>query len=126
MPCETPNFQRLGRWLCCLLNFRLAEMGFSSNGQGMVAHVLASLAAAGAVVLAYGLLLIVQPHPWWDAQHSLPILAMLLGITISAVSAGLSAALKDLVQGGHPPPFPCPSVKLVHGINSFSYPCVIC
>lgn len=75
----------------------------------MVAHVLGSLAAAGAVVLAYGLLLIVQTHPWWDAQRSLPILAMLLGITISAVSAGLSAALNDLAQGITPPPPPSPA-----------------
>ncbi|KAK9842834.1 hypothetical protein WJX74_003092 [Apatococcus lobatus] len=72
----------------------------STHGyQGMVAHVLACLAAAGAIVLAYSLLLIVQPQPWWDAQHALPILAMLLGITISAVSTGLSAALNDLAQG---------------------------
>lgn len=88
------------------LPFRLAEVACSGDVQGMVAHVLASLAAAGAAVLAYGLLLIVQPHPWWDAQHSLPILAMLLGITISAVSTGLSAALNDLAQGDNPPQFP--------------------
>ena len=80
----------------------MPDMDHSLGVQGMVAHVLACLAAAGAVVVVYGLLLIVQPHPWWDAQHSLPILAMLLGITISAVSAGLSAALHDLAQGGTP------------------------
>ena len=80
----------------------MPEMDHSIDVQGMVAHVLACLAAAGAVVMLYSLMLIVQPHPWWDAQHSLPILAMLLGITISAVSAGLSAALHDVAQGGNP------------------------
>lgn len=70
--------------------------------QGMLVHVLASLSASAGAVLAYALLLVLQPCPWWDAPYVIAILAFLLGHALSAVSAGLSSVVQELTLGAPP------------------------
>lgn len=67
--------------------------------QGMLLHVLAVLGGSTAVVMAYALLLVVRPHPWWSAQYLISILGLLLGTCLTCVATGLSCAVDELSRG---------------------------
>ncbi|KAK9818197.1 hypothetical protein WJX72_008661 [[Myrmecia] bisecta] len=71
----------------------------SAAYQGMFVHVLASIGASSTLVLCYGLLLVIQIHPWYEAQYFIPTLGMLLGNTITGISVGLTTVLDELTAG---------------------------
>ena len=62
-------------------------------------QVRVSLGFAGAVVLSWGLAVVVQVSPWWDPQYLIPMLGMLLGNACSGVAVGLSTILEELDTG---------------------------
>jgi len=41
----------------------------------------------------------VRTRPWWDAQYFIPMLGMLLGSCVSAVSVGLTNLLSEVTNG---------------------------
>lgn len=66
---------------------------------GMLSQVLAALGSSSALVIMYSMLLVIRPHPVWDAQYLIPTFGMLLGNAISCISIGLSTALEELTVG---------------------------
>ncbi len=65
----------------------------------MLVHVLGSLSASSAVVMVYALLLVLRPHPRWDAPYAIAVLASVLANALSGVSAGLSSVVQELTLG---------------------------
>ena len=65
-------------------------------------HVLLAMSGSSALVLAFSILLVLRPRPWYDARILLPAVGILLSNTISGGSLGLSAALQELTAGGTP------------------------
>ncbi len=41
----------------------------------------------------------VRTQPWWDAQYFIPMLGMMLGSCVSAVSIGLTNLLAEVTNG---------------------------
>ena len=70
----------------------------------MLLHVLGSLGASSGAVMAYALLLVLRPRPWWDAPYAIAVLAYLLGNALSCVAAGLSSVVQELTLGAAPIP----------------------
>lgn len=68
----------------------------------MLVHVLGSLSASSAVVMVYALLLVLRPHPRWNAPYAIAVLASVLANALSGVSAGLSSVVQELTLGGGP------------------------
>ena len=68
----------------------------------MLLHVLGSLGASSGAVMAYALLLVLRPRPWWDAPYAIAVLAYLLGNALSCVAAGLSSVVQELTLGAPP------------------------
>ncbi|GAB4820660.1 hypothetical protein N2152v2_007706 [Parachlorella kessleri] len=66
---------------------------------GMLLQVLMALGIASSLVLSYGLAVVVQVHPWYDAQYLIPMLGMLLGNACSGIAVGLSTVLEELSTG---------------------------
>ncbi len=62
-------------------------------------HVLAALGASSAAVLAYVLLLVIQPRPPWRAQYALAYLGFVLASALPGVSAGLACVVEELSLG---------------------------
>lgn len=56
-----------------------------------------SVWASSWIVTAVGLTAIVQPHPWYQAQYSIPLLGMILGNTLNGISLGLDRLGKELL-----------------------------
>ncbi|KAK9906713.1 hypothetical protein WJX75_006615 [Coccomyxa subellipsoidea] len=71
----------------------------SASYKGMLLHVLGSLGASSGAVMAYALLLVLRPRPWWDAPYAIAVLAYLLGNALSCVAAGLSSVVQELTLG---------------------------
>ena len=69
--------------------------------QGMLLHALAALAASSAAVLAYLLLAVLRPHPFWRAQYSVAYLGFVLSSSLQGVSAGLACVVEELSLGVH-------------------------
>lgn len=61
--------------------------------------MLVALGASALTMLAYALVLI-RPAPWWSPRYAIPLLGMLLGNSLSAVSLALDQLLRDLRAGG--------------------------
>ena len=66
---------------------------------GMLFEVLLAMGVACGATITFGLILVVQVTPWYDAQYLIPMLGMLLGNSCSSVAVGLSAALEELSSG---------------------------
>ncbi|CAL8462573.1 g2106 [Coccomyxa elongata] len=71
----------------------------AASYKGMLVHVLGSLSASSAVVMVYALLLVLRPHPRWDAPYAIAVLASVLANALSGVSAGLSSVVQELTLG---------------------------
>ena len=71
-----------GREIWARQERRLA--GFWGFGIGAV-----TMLVAGAIVTVYGLVLQIQPDPWWSPRFALPLFGMVLGNTMTGVSLGL-------------------------------------
>lgn len=71
----------------------------SQSYAGMLPQVLGALGFACSLVISYGLAVVVQVRPWWDAQYLIPMLGMLLGNACSGVAVGLSTILDEFSTG---------------------------
>lgn len=66
----------------------------------LLLQVLVSLGTAASLVISYGLAVVVQVQPWYEAQYIIPMMGMLLGNACSGIAVGLSTVLDDLSTGG--------------------------
>jgi len=65
----------------------------------MFAHTWLALAGSAALVLTYGLTVVVAVQPWWEAQYLIPVFGMLLGNTTNGISVGLATTVSELAEG---------------------------
>ena len=62
--------------------------------------MLVALGGSALGTLAFALA-VIRPEPWWSPRYAIPLLGMLLGNSLSAVSLALDSLLKSL-RGGLP------------------------
>ena len=65
----------------------------------MLIHVLGSLSGSSALVMVFGITLVMRPQPWYDVKTVLPTVGLLLSNAVNGVSLGLSSAIQELTQG---------------------------
>lgn len=65
----------------------------------MLIHVLGSMSGSSALVMVFGISLVMRPSPWYDVKKVLPTVGLLLSNAINGVSLGMSCAIKELTQG---------------------------
>ncbi len=49
-------------------------------------------------LLVFALLAVIEPHPWYQPQYSIPLLGMLLGNTMNAVALGMDRLNSSVIQ----------------------------
>lgn len=76
--------------------------GFSASGRGerryrgLLADSVVSVWLSSWLVTAVGLLVILRVRPWYEPQYAIPILGMILGNTLTAVSLGIERMTREL------------------------------
>jgi putative ABC transport system permease protein len=79
-----------------------AIAGFAASGRGSRSYrglridALASIGISGWVVVMIGLVFVIGIHPWYTPQYAIPILGMILGNSLTAVSLGLERMTEEL------------------------------
>ncbi|TVQ45383.1 MAG: iron export ABC transporter permease subunit FetB [Gloeocapsa sp. DLM2.Bin57] len=64
----------------------VARNRISQKLKGLIPTVWLSLLAGSAFTLAYALLLIIQPNPWYEPQYLIPLMGMVLGQAMNSAS----------------------------------------
>lgn len=77
------------------------EMGVVTL-QGMLRQVLLAMGLASLLTVVVAAFAVLRPSPWYGARMLLPAVAVLLGHSVNAVTAGLTAALQELTEGAPP------------------------
>jgi putative ABC transport system permease protein len=76
--------------------------GFSASGRGerryrgLLTNSVVSVWLSSWLVTAIGLLVILRVRPWYEPQYAIPILGMILGNTLTAVSLGMERMTREL------------------------------
>lgn len=66
---------------------------------GALFFVVVILGTVAAVVVWFGLFVVIGVSPWYDPQYMIPILGMVLGNSCSGISVGLTSILNEFVSG---------------------------
>jgi len=81
----------------------IAGLAASNRGRrtyaGQRADSIASIWASGWLVGAFGLFVVIRIDPWYEPQYAIPILGMILGNTLTAVSLGIERMTQELMSG---------------------------
>jgi putative ABC transport system permease protein len=93
-----------GRWYVVLPLMALMTLiaGWSASGRGQRGYKgqrLDSIAAiwlSAWLIMAVGLFAVIRVHPWYEPQYAIPILGMILGNTLTAVSLGMERMTHEL------------------------------
>ena len=65
---------------------------------GMIFIVLLLLGIASSITIFFGLAVVVNISPWWEAGYLIPMLGMLMGNGLSSIAVGLTAVLDELIN----------------------------
>ena len=65
--------------------------------RGIVKNSVVSIWLSSWFVTLTGLIVIVQVHPWFSPQYSIPLLGMILGNTLNGISLGMDRFTSDLL-----------------------------
>jgi putative ABC transport system permease protein len=64
--------------------------------RGLLVDSIISVWLSAWLVTAIGLLVVLKVHPWYTPQYAIPILGMVLGNTLTAVSLGIDRMTREL------------------------------
>ncbi|NIF18203.1 iron export ABC transporter permease subunit FetB [Pantoea sp. Cy-639] len=67
--------------------------------RGLLSDSVVSIWLSSWLVTAVGLLLVLKVRPWYEPQYAIPILGMILGNTLTAVSLGIERMTRELAAG---------------------------
>jgi putative ABC transport system permease protein len=88
--------------LMCLMTL-VAGVSAAGRGKrtyaGQLMDSVASVWSSSWLVAAIGLFVIIRIRPWYEPQYAIPILGMILGNTLTAVSLGIERMTQELVSG---------------------------
>ncbi len=88
--------------LMCLMTL-IAGTSAADRGKrtyaGQLIDSVASVWASSWFVTAMGLFVILRIRPWYEPQYAIPILGMILGNTLTAVSLGAERMTQELMSG---------------------------
>jgi putative ABC transport system permease protein len=88
--------------LMCLMTL---VAGVSAAGRGKRTYAgqwvdsVVSVWSSSWLVAAIGLFVIIRIRPWYEPQYAIPILGMILGNTLTAVSLGIERMTQELMSG---------------------------
>ncbi len=82
--------------MTAIAGFAASERG-ARRYRGLRADALAALGISSWIVAALGLGLVIGIHPWLTPQYAIPILGMILGNALTAVSLGLERLTEELI-----------------------------
>ncbi|WP_282413334.1 iron export ABC transporter permease subunit FetB [Pseudomonas sp. PS01299] len=81
----------------------IAGLASSARGQrtyaGQRIDSIVSIWLSSWLVTAIGLFAVIRIHPWYEPQYAIPILGMILGNTLTAVSLGIERMTQELTAG---------------------------
>lgn len=88
--------------LMCLMTL-VAGFSAASRGKrtyaGQLIDSVVSVWSSSWLVAAIGLFVIIRIRPWYEPQYAIPILGMILGNTLTAVSLGIERMTQELMSG---------------------------
>ena len=88
--------------LMCLMTlvagFSAASRGKRTYARQLIDSVV-SVWSSSWLVAAIGLFVIIRIRPWYEPQYAIPILGMILGNTLTAVSLGMERMTQELMSG---------------------------
>ncbi|MFK3974260.1 ABC transporter permease [Pseudomonas sp. NPDC087358] len=88
--------------LMCLMTL-IAGVSAAGRGKrtyaGQLLDSVVSVWSSSWLVAAIGLFVIIRIHPWYEPQYAIPILGMILGNTLTAVSLGIERMTQELMSG---------------------------
>ncbi|MFK3796404.1 MULTISPECIES: ABC transporter permease [unclassified Pseudomonas] len=88
--------------LMCLMTL-IAGASAAGRGKrtytGQLVDSIAAVWSSSWLVAAIGLFVIIRIRPWYEPQYAIPILGMILGNTLTAVSLGIERMTQELVSG---------------------------
>jgi putative ABC transport system permease protein len=88
--------------LICLMTL-VAGFSAASRGKrtyaGQLIDSVVSVWSSSWLVTAIGLFVIIRIRPWYEPQYAIPILGMILGNTLTAVSLGMERMTQELMSG---------------------------
>jgi putative ABC transport system permease protein len=88
--------------LICLMTL-VAGFSAASRGKrtyaGQLIDSVVSVWSSSWLVAAIGLFVIIRIRPWYEPQYAIPILGMILGNTLTAVSLGMERMTQELMSG---------------------------
>jgi putative ABC transport system permease protein len=63
---------------------------------GIFTSSIVAVALAGWLISAFGVLVVVQPRPWWTPQYAIPLAGIVLGSTLTGISLSIDRFGGDL------------------------------
>ncbi len=88
--------------LMCLMTI-IAGVSAAGRGKrtyaGRLADSIVSVWASAWLITAIGLFVIIRIRPWYEPQYAIPILGMILGNTLTAVSLSIERMTQELTLG---------------------------
>jgi putative ABC transport system permease protein len=88
--------------LMCLMTL-IAGVSAAGRGKrtyaGQLVDSVAAVWSSSWLVGAIGLFVIIRIRPWYEPQYAIPILGMILGNTLTAVSLGIERMTSELISG---------------------------